>query len=63
MLDVVNITLQGFEFVKAIHLESEPFTIEANLMTPTFKLRRSDLKEHYQTVIDDLYASVKETSA
>jgi len=54
--------LKGFEFVRAIHVESKPFTIEANLMTPTFKLRRVDLKEYYKPVIDSLYESVKETS-
>eukprot|EP01102_Stenamoeba_stenopodia_P012401 TRINITY_DN3916_c0_g1_i1.p1 TRINITY_DN3916_c0_g1~~TRINITY_DN3916_c0_g1_i1.p1 ORF type:complete len:689 (-),score=164.93 TRINITY_DN3916_c0_g1_i1:125-2191(-) len=54
--------LKGFEFVKAIHLEPEPFAIEKNLMTPTFKLRRNDLKIYYQDVIDKLYSSLPQSA-
>jgi long-chain acyl-CoA synthetase len=33
--------LKGFEFVKRVHVIFEPFTPENNLLTPTFKIRRS----------------------
>lgn len=52
--------LHGFEFIKHFYLESQPFTIENNLLTPSFKPRRPDLKVHYQAVIERLYAEAKE---
>ena len=32
--------LKGFENVRSIHLESSPFSVENDLLTPTFKLKR-----------------------
>ena len=51
--------LHGFEFPKAIYIEHIPFSEDNNLLTPTFKLRRPNLKEHYQTIIADIYATYK----
>ncbi|KAN0034170.1 hypothetical protein ACTFIV_000656 [Dictyostelium citrinum] len=51
--------LHGFEKLKHIYVENEPFTEENNLLTPSFKPKRPQLKERYQTVIDTLYAEYK----
>ncbi|KAL7481699.1 hypothetical protein ACHAW6_007374 [Cyclotella cf. meneghiniana] len=48
--------LQGFETVKAIHLESDIFTAEMDLVTPTFKLKRPQLRDYYAKEIEALYA-------
>lgn len=50
--------LHGFETVKAIHLDSEPFSVENALLTPTFKMKRQQLRDKYEKIIDDLYKSV-----
>jgi long-chain acyl-CoA synthetase len=50
--------LHGFETPRAIHLEPEHFTAENGLTTPTFKLKRPQLKNHYQRTIDELYAKM-----
>ncbi|PVU93887.1 hypothetical protein BB561_002953 [Smittium simulii] len=48
--------LQGFETIKAVHLEHVPFDIEENkLLTPTLKLKRFDAAERYKDVIHNLY--------
>jgi long-chain acyl-CoA synthetase len=47
--------LAGFEVVKQFHLEAAPFSVEAGLLTPTFKLKRHAVQAHYQTTIDALY--------
>ncbi|CAI5991270.1 unnamed protein product, partial [Closterium sp. NIES-65] len=44
--------LKGFEMVKAVHLESQPFDMERDLLTPTFKKKRPQLLKYYQAQID-----------
>jgi long-chain acyl-CoA synthetase len=50
--------LHGFETPKAIHLEHEIFSEENGLTTPTFKLKRPQLKNYYQDQIDEMYAKM-----
>jgi long-chain acyl-CoA synthetase len=47
--------LKGFEILKNIHITSEQFSIENDLLTPTFKLKRHTAKERYQEDIDRMY--------
>lgn len=49
--------LNGFEKAKKIHITPELFTVENNLLTPTFKLKRKETREKYQKQIDEMYAS------
>ncbi|KAJ1814327.1 medium-chain fatty acid-CoA ligase faa2, partial [Coemansia sp. RSA 2675] len=48
--------LKGFEIPKNIFLESKPFTIENELLTPTFKVKRPVAKEAYKAELERLYA-------
>jgi len=50
---------QGFEQVRKIHLDAEQFSVEANLITPTFKLKRPQLLQHYKAQVDAMYGSSK----
>jgi long-chain acyl-CoA synthetase len=50
--------LKGFENVKAIYLDSELFSVENDLLTPTFKLKRHEVKKKYQKQIDAMYAEL-----
>ena len=39
--------LSGLERIKDIYLTSDPFTIENNILTPTFKLKRNVARQVY----------------
>ncbi|XP_024370733.1 long chain acyl-CoA synthetase 4 isoform X3 [Physcomitrium patens] len=54
--------LKGFEFIKAVHLDSQPFDVERDLTTPTFKLKRPQLLKYYQKEIDVMYNKIKSNS-
>lgn len=47
--------LKGFEILKLVLLEPNPFTLEDDLLTPTFKLKRAPLLKKYQAAIDEMY--------
>ncbi|KAJ9088397.1 medium-chain fatty acid-CoA ligase faa2 [Entomophthora muscae] len=50
-----NVKLSGFEKVNAVHLEPIPFSVDNGLVTPTFKLKRHELTQHYKSTINALY--------
>ncbi|XP_077974330.1 long-chain-fatty-acid--CoA ligase 1-like isoform X2 [Styela clava] len=50
--------LMSFELAKKIYLSTEQFTVENDLLTPTFKSRRPQLLTRYQPVIDELYVGL-----
>ncbi|XP_062380415.1 long-chain-fatty-acid--CoA ligase 1-like [Sardina pilchardus] len=51
--------LKSFEQVKDISLHNEMFSVENGLLTPTFKAKRTDLKNHFRDQIDELYSKIK----
>lgn len=55
--------LQGFELVKAIHTDCVQFTVDNDLMTPTFKLKRAQLQKYYQTQLDLMYQTINAAAA
>jgi len=50
--------LKRFEVPKTIFLEPEQFTVEKGLITPTFKLKRTQLRDFYQDKIDQMYSNL-----
>lgn len=53
--------LLGYEIIKNIYLESyeDGFTVDNGLITPTFKLKRKEIKSKYEDVIQKLYDDLK----
>uniref|UniRef100_A0AAY5F1B0 long-chain-fatty-acid--CoA ligase n=1 Tax=Electrophorus electricus TaxID=8005 RepID=A0AAY5F1B0_ELEEL len=51
----VTAKLERFEIPKKICLSSEPWTPETGLVTDAFKLKRKELKTHYQADIERMY--------
>jgi len=43
---------------KKIHLCSEMFTVENNLLTPTLKSKRPQLQQKFQEVLDKMYENL-----
>ncbi|XP_041800797.1 long-chain-fatty-acid--CoA ligase 1-like [Chelmon rostratus] len=51
--------LKSFEQVKAISIHTELFSIENGLLTPTLKAKRNEMRQHFRSQIDELYAGIK----
>ena len=47
--------LKGFEIIKKVHLTAEEFTVDNDLITPSFKLKRPQLKKQFKQTIDKMY--------
>ncbi|XP_027934376.1 long chain acyl-CoA synthetase 1-like [Vigna unguiculata] len=50
--------LRGFEHIKGVILESQPFDMERELVTATLKKKRNKLLKYYQVEIDELYQNL-----
>jgi len=50
--------LTGLEKPKEIFLSKEPFTIENDILTPTFKLKRNIARKVFAEKIDEMYAAL-----
>ncbi|KAJ2720245.1 medium-chain fatty acid-CoA ligase faa2 [Coemansia sp. Benny D115] len=58
--------LKGFEIPRNIYLESVPFTVDNDILTPTLKIKRPAAKKHYIEILNKLYEELnaaKNTSA
>eukprot|EP00898_Chlorokybus_atmophyticus_P000752 jgi/Chlat1/1678/Chrsp127S01919 len=55
--------LHGFEIIKAVLLTPEPFSVENDLITPSFKLKRPQLKNRFKPQIDAMYQRLNSTPA
>jgi long-chain acyl-CoA synthetase len=51
--------LQGFEMVKAIHLHNDLFSVQNNILTPTFKLKRDYARKVFEKEIAKLYTEIE----
>ncbi|KAK3697774.1 hypothetical protein QZH41_010322 [Actinostola sp. cb2023] len=50
--------LASFEKPKAIYLHPEPFSVENELLTPTFKAKRPAIEKRFSEQMNDLYVEV-----
>jgi len=54
-------SLAGFEMIKSLYVEKDPFTVEEGLLTPTLKLKRQQAKDKYLQKIQELYNGCQQT--
>ncbi|KAK8636126.1 hypothetical protein V6N13_004835 [Hibiscus sabdariffa] len=50
--------MRGFEYIKGVILEAQPFDMERDLVTATLKKKRNNLLKYYQAEIDALYQNL-----
>lgn len=55
MNNSIGNSLQGFEKVHNLYIDIEPLTIEANVLTPTLKIKRPIASKHFKNEFDRLY--------
>ena len=53
--------LKGFEIPKAVFIESDPFSMDNELLTTTFKLKRFVAEKRYKETVAHLYAGLEES--
>ena len=53
--DNVRNQLNGFELLHNIHIEVNPLTVDRDVVTPTFKLRRPIAQKFFAKAIHKLY--------
>jgi long-chain acyl-CoA synthetase len=51
--------LSGLEKPKDISFTADAFSVENNLLTPTFKLKRNVARDHFKPQIDEMYEVLK----
>jgi long-chain acyl-CoA synthetase len=56
ILDEINVNLAQFEKIKQFALLPTEMTIEGGELTPTMKIRRRVVEQHWAAVIEQLYA-------
>lgn len=54
-IDRVNSDLSVVEKVRRFRITADPFTIENGMMTPTLKIRRHVIRQHYGDSLEKLY--------
>ncbi len=55
----LNQTLARFEKLKKVLVVPDEFTAETGLLTPSMKMRRRAIEDHYRAQIDELYSSAE----
>ena len=50
--------IKGFEIIKKVYLNKEPFTVDNNLITVTLKIRRHVCKQYFKKEIDKMYGKI-----
>jgi len=51
--------LFGFEIPTKVHVTTDPFSVDNDLLTPTFKLKRAEAKKFFLKEIKQMYEGAK----
>ena len=50
--------IRSFESLASIHVTHVPFSVENDLLTPTFKIKRPQCKSAFQAELDAMYKNI-----
>jgi long-chain acyl-CoA synthetase len=56
VVDKVNKELTAIEKIKNFAIINQPFSIENNMLTPTMKIKRHVIKNHFKELLNSFYA-------
>ncbi|MBX3203670.1 MAG: long-chain fatty acid--CoA ligase [Labilithrix sp.] len=62
-IDQVNTQLASYETIKKFAIIGEPLTVEAELLTPSLKIRRKKVYERFRDLFEGLYEDTRGASA
>lgn len=62
-IDQVNTTVASYETIKKFAIITEPLTVEAELLTPSLKIRRKKIYERFRDVFEGLYDEARPAPA
>ncbi len=62
-IDQVNAQLASYETIKKFAIIGEPLTVEAELLTPSLKIRRKKVYERFRDVFEGLYEDTRPAGA
>ena len=51
-------TLRVSSQVKDVYLHPDPFSTQNNLLTPTLKAKRPEIRKYFKPQLDDLYSKL-----
>ncbi|AKU95188.1 Long-chain-fatty-acid--CoA ligase [Labilithrix luteola] len=54
-IDHVNASLASYETIKKFSIIGEPLTVEAGLLTPSLKMRRKKVYEHFHGIFEGMF--------
>jgi long-chain acyl-CoA synthetase len=59
-IDQVNTQLASYETIKKFAIVSEPLTVEAELLTPSLKIRRKKIYDRFRDLFEGLYEDTRQ---
>jgi len=62
-IDQINTQLASYETIKKFALIGEPLTVEAELLTPSLKIRRKKIYDRFRDVFEGLYDDTRPAAA
>ena len=48
--------LRGFERIQKFTVDSEGWSVDNGMLTPTLKVRRRQVEERFKALVDEMYA-------